>query len=164
MHLRKIILYSSKSGNTKKVAEEMASQIGCDEVRITASGALKAVDLETFDLIFVGTGLFAGTPNEDMVRFLGNLNLKTAKTFALFITWGGAPRTDKLALKRLRMLLESKGQKVIDDHFACFGGWKGILMKRGHPKPEEIKAGGDWAKKVVEDLEKSEAIGKTSEN
>ena len=160
MHLRKIVLYSSKSGNTKKVADEMASQIGCDEVRITASGASKTVDLEMFDLIFVGTGLFAGTPNEDMMRYLGNLHLRTAKTFALFITWGGAPRTDKLALTRLRTLLESKGQKVVDDHFACFGGWKGILMKRGHPKPEEIKAAGEWAKKLVGDLEKSQATEK----
>jgi len=24
------------------------------------------------------------------------------------------------------------------------------LMKRGHPKPEEIKAAGEWAKKLVD--------------
>jgi hypothetical protein len=89
--------------------------------------------------------------------FLRNLNLKTAKTFALFITWGGAPRTDKLALTRLRTLLERKGQKVIKEHFACYGGWKGVLMKRGHPKSEEIKAAGEWAKKLVDGLEKAHA-------
>jgi len=30
--------------------------------------------------------------------------------------------------------------------FASFGGWKGVLMKRGHPKSEEIQAAGEWAK------------------
>ncbi len=152
--MKTIILYSSKSGNTKKIADSMASQVGCDAIRITADSTPPNVDLEGYDLVFVGTGLFAGTPNEDMVRYIGNLNLKTTKMFALFITWGGAPRTDKLALKRLKALLEGKGQKVLEDHFACYGGWKGVLMKRGHPKPEEIKAAGEWAKKLVDGLEK----------
>jgi flavodoxin len=152
--MKTIILYSSKSGNTKKIADSMASQIGCDAIRITADRTPPNVDLEGYDLVFVGTGLFAGTPNEDMARYIGNLNLKTTKMFALFITWGGAPRTDKLALKRLKALLEGKGQKVLEDYFACYGGWKGILMKRGHPKPEEIKVAGEWAKKLVDGLKK----------
>ncbi len=153
--MKPIIIYSSKSGNTKKVADYMASQISCDAIRITSENALSIIDLESYDLVFVGTGLFAGTPNEDIMRFLKNLNFKTTKFFALFITWGGAPRTDKLALAKLRVLLESKGQTVLEDHFACYGGWKGILMKRGHPKTEEITASGEWAKKLLVDLEKS---------
>jgi flavodoxin len=153
--MRPIIIYSSKSGNTKKIADSMAFQVGCDAIRITSDNALSTVDLEEYDLVFVGTGLFAGTPNEDMVRYLRNIDLKTAKLFVLFITWGGAPRTDKLALAKLRTLLESKGQKVFEDYFACYGGWKGILMKRGHPKTEEIKAAGEWAKKIFDGLEKS---------
>jgi flavodoxin len=153
--MKPIIIYSSKSGNTKKVADSMASQIGCNSIRITSDRTQSTADLEGYDLVFVGTGLFAGTPNEDLMRYLSKLNLKTTKLFALFITWGGAPRTDKLALARLRAVLESKGQKVLEDHFACFGGWKGILMKRGHPKPDEIKAAGEWAKKLVDNLEKS---------
>jgi len=131
--MKTIILYSSKSGNTKKIADLIASQVGCDAIRITADSIPLNLDLEGYDLVFVGTGLFAGTPNEDMVRYIGNLNLKTTKMFALFITWGGAPRTDKLALKRLKALLEGKDQKVLEDYFACYCGWKGILMKRGHP-------------------------------
>ncbi len=153
--MKTIILYASKSGNTKKIADSMASKIGCDAIRITSDTTATTVNLDGFDLFLVGTGLFAGTPNEDLMRYLGNLNFKTAKIFALFITWGGAPRTDKLALAKLRRLLESKGQKVLEDHFACYGGWKGILMKRGHPKAEEIKAAGEWAKKLVDGLEKS---------
>jgi flavodoxin len=153
--MKPIIIYSSKSGNTKKIADSMASQIGCDAIRITSDNALSTVDLKEYDLVFVGTGLFAGTPNEDILRYLRNLNLKTTKLFVLFITWGGAARTDKLVLAKLRTLLESKGQKVFEDHFACYGGWKGILMKRGHPKTEEIKAAGEWAKKLFDGLEKS---------
>ena len=139
----------------KKIADSMASQIGCDAIRITSESASSTVDLVEYDLVLVGTGLFAGTPNEDIVRYLSKLNLKTTKMFALFITWGGAGRSDKLALARLKRLLESKGQKVLEDHFKCYGGWKYILMKRGHPKTEEIKAAGEWAREIVAGLEKS---------
>ncbi len=153
--MKTIILYASKSGNTKKIADSMAAQLGCPTVKITYDTAPSTVDLEGYDLIFLGTGLFAGTPNEDIVRYINSLNLKSAKTFAIFITWGGAPRSDKMALTKMRTLLEGKGQKVLEEHFASFGGWKGILMKRGHPKPEEIAAAGEWAKKTVETIGKS---------
>ncbi len=159
--MKAIILYASKSGNTKKIADSMASQLGCDAIRITSTSNPSTVDLEGYDLVLVGTGLFAGAPNEDLVRYLGNLNLKSAKMFALFITWGGAPKTDKIALTRLKTILEGKGQKVLEDHFASFGGWKGILMKRGHPKPEEIQAAGEWAKKLVEKLENKSTATKS---
>jgi flavodoxin len=156
--MKSIILYSSKSGNTKKIAESMAARIGCEVIKITSDNNPSNADLEGYDLIFVGTGLYAGTPNEQIVKYLGSLNLKSTKQFALFITWGGAPRSDKSALTRLRVLLEGKGQKVLDEHFAAYGGWKGILMKRGHPKPEEIQAAGQWAKQLVEKFKVSNAL------
>ncbi len=150
--MKSIILYSSRSGNTKKIAESMAVEVGCEAIKITSDSNPSTLDLEGFDLIFVGTGLYAGTPNEDLVKYLSSLNLKSTKQFVLFITWGGAPRSDKIALARLRTLLEGKKQKVLEEHFASYGGWKGILMKRGHPKPEEIQAAGQWAKQLVEKL------------
>jgi flavodoxin len=122
--MRTIILYSSKSGNTKKIADAMAAQLGCEAIKITAESNAAAVDLDGYDLIFVGTGLFAGTPNEDIVKYLDTLKLKNSKLFGLFITWGGAPRSDKMALTRLRTHLEGKGQRVLEEHFASFGGWK----------------------------------------
>jgi flavodoxin len=148
--MKTIILYASKSGNTGKIASSMANALNCEAIKVTAQTQPQTLDLESYDLIFVGCGLYAGTPNEDMVKLLGGLNLKSQKQFALFITWGGAPGSDKMALGKLRSLLESKSQKVLEEHFASYGGWRGILMKRGHPKPEEIQAAALWAKKVME--------------
>jgi flavodoxin len=153
--MKPIVIYASKSGNTKKIADAMATQLGCEAIRITSGTSAAALDLESYDLIFLGTGLYAGTPNEDLVACLKAVNLKGSKLFALFITWGGAPRSDRLALSKLKSLLENKSQKVHNEHFSAFGGWKGILMKRGHPKPDEIVAAGQWAKKVAVDIEKS---------
>ena len=135
--MKPLIIYASKSGNTKKIADSMADQTGAPAIKISSDTCASAPDLEPYDLIFLGTGLYAGTPNEDLVAYLKALNLKSTKDFALFITWGGAPRSDKMALSKLRLLLEGKNQTVLEEHFAAFGGWKGILMKRGHPKSDE---------------------------
>jgi hypothetical protein len=61
----------------KKITDSMASQIGCDTVRITSESPLLTANLEEYDLIFVGTGLFAGSPDEDIMRYLSSLTLKT---------------------------------------------------------------------------------------
>ncbi len=54
----------------------MAAQIGCEAIKITAESNAATVDLHGYDLIFVGTGLYAGTPNEDIAKYLKNLKLK----------------------------------------------------------------------------------------
>ncbi|MCW3999401.1 MAG: hypothetical protein NWE93_04095 [Candidatus Bathyarchaeota archaeon] len=152
--MRAIVLYASKSGNTKKIADSISDQTGAPSIRITKDSCASSKDLEGYDLIFLGTGLYAGTPNEDLVAYLKNLKLESTALFALFITWGGAPRSDKMALTKLRALLESKKQRVLEEHFAAYGGWKGILMKRGHPKSDEVAAAGVWGKKVFGEVEK----------
>ena len=81
-----------------------------------------------------------GNPDEDMVAYLETVNLMESKTFALFVTWGGAGKTNQIVIAKLKTVLESKNQKVIKDFFSCYGGWKGSFLKRGHPKPEDLKA------------------------
>ncbi len=150
--MKTIVLYASRSGNTKKIADAMATQLGCEAIKVTSDISAQTLNLAAYDFIFVGTGLYAGTPNEDLVKFLTGMQLQKPTQFALFITWGGAPRSDKMALTRLRSILEGKGHKVLKAYFAAYGGWKGVLIKRGHPKPDEIKAASEWAKKLVSDL------------
>jgi menaquinone-dependent protoporphyrinogen IX oxidase len=149
-HLKAIVLFASKSGNTRKLAQEIAAQLGCEAVQIIGSRA--AVDLELYDLVFLGTGLYAGTPNEDVQYYLQNLKLKSQKQFALFITWGGAPNSDRMAISKIKQFLQNKGQTMLDDVYKSFGGWKFVLMKRGHPTNEEIVGAGEWAKNVVANM------------
>src|SRR3990170_4397783 len=109
-------------------------------------------DLNDFDLVFIGTGIHFGNPNEDMVRCLKTTDLKGSRSFALFITWGGAGKTDQLVIAKLRMILESKGQKVIEDYFVCYGGRQFSLLRRGHPDDEDAKAARKWGQRIVNSL------------
>jgi flavodoxin len=148
--MKPIVLYATKSGNTKKVADAIASELNCETFRITQTSMPK-INLNYYDVIFIGSGISFGNPNEDLVRFLQAVELKEQKRFTVFLTWGGAGQTDKQALNRLQTLLESKGQTLVADSFKCFGGRQFTFAKRGHPNGDDLRASSEWAKKIVTD-------------
>lgn len=108
------------------------------------------MDLSNYDLIFIGTGIQAGNANEHMISYLKTIDLGEPKPFAIFITWGGAGKTDKLVIGELRRILKSKGQIVIENCHRCYGGWH--LLRRGHPNSEDIKTARKWAIKTANSI------------
>ena len=100
-------------------------------------------------MVFVGTGIYWGNPITDIARFLETVDLKETKRFALFLTWGGAGKTDQAVVTKLKTILEAKGQRVIEDSYRCFGGKQFSLSRRGHPNSEDVRAAREWARKLV---------------
>ena len=107
-----IVVYFSRSGNTKKVGELIASKLSCDLKAITPIksykglfGWLKAgyqaaskkipplnsidINFNEFDLVIVGTPVWAGNMSSPIRSFLTN-NSKNFKNVAFFNTSGGA--------------------------------------------------------------------------
>ena len=144
--MKPTVLYASRSGNTKKIAEEIAQELNCKTLQVTEKGLADAAELENSDLVFVGTGVRYGYANEHLLSYLRTASLKQPKVFALFVTWGGAGRTSKDAVAQLRDALGSKG-RVLEDCFLCFGGWN--LLRRGHPNQADGKAAREWARKTL---------------
>ena len=144
--MKSVVVYASKSGNTKKIAQEIAAELGCEALSVD-SDRKAPVSLDGYDLVFVGTGICYGNLNQDLQHYLQTATFKTTKTFALFLTWGGAGKTDKLVTAKLKTILENRDQKVLDDTFACYGGWG--LLRRGHPNSGEAKAAREWARKIL---------------
>ena len=78
-----LVIYDSNCGNTKKIAEVVASEMGCDAVSITD---IKPSDLVDYDLLVVGTPIIGWMPTERMQAFMakiknGQLNGVKATTF-----------------------------------------------------------------------------------
>ena len=152
--MKSVVLFSSKSGNSGKIADAIASELSCHAVKIDSNSSASTVDLKDYELVFVGTGIYAGTPNKDLENCLKTANLGGPKLFAIFVTWGGAGNTCQAVTAKLRGILEAKGQKVIEDTFCCYGGWKYALLRRGHPNSEDTQAAKKWAKNLVSNLQK----------
>ena len=149
-----VIIYSTKSGNTEKVALEIAQELNCDAIKISKETDFSAISINDFDLVVIGTWIRGGEPNPEMTRFLKQLTFEdNNRHFALFMTWAGGGKSDVLAFKRVKQFLEAKNQRLLDDCFKCLGKTFGIA-RRGHPDAQDLANARKWVKMLVSTTEK----------
>ncbi len=140
-----VVIYSTKSGNTEKVALEIAKELNCKIINISDETDFSTVTLNEFNLVFLGTWVRGGEPSPVMFNFLQQINLEdNNRKFALFLTWAGGGKSDVLAFSRVKQLLEAKNQKLLDNYYKCLGKTFGFA-KRGHPDAQDLANGRKWA-------------------
>ena len=150
-----IVIYSTKGGNTEKVALEIAQELNSKTIKISAEEDFSKISLKDFDLVFIGTWVRGGEPSPDMISFLKQLNFEDSnRQFALFMTWAGGGKSDVLTFNRVKQLLEAKRQKLLDDYFKCLGKTFGFA-RRGHPDTKDLAEARRWARKTTNLPEKS---------
>jgi len=144
-----IVVYSSRGGNTEKVALAIASELKCKVIKIGKDFDPSTLALEDFDMVFIGTGIFGGEPSKDMLRFLKTQNFDDDnRQFALFLTWAGGGKSDALASNRVKEYLEAKNQRLLDNCFKCLGATFGIA-RRDHPNKADLVEAKKWAKEIT---------------
>lgn len=106
---QKIVIYASKSGNTKKIAEAVAKELGCEAVKFED---IKALELNKFDFIAIGCYIEKGDASEDFKRFLQEIK---DKNLGVFITLGSDPKSDhgQRMLENVCQILEKNGNKIL---------------------------------------------------
>ena len=133
-----VVIYSTKSGNTEKVALEIAQELNCNAIKISEEKDFSTIPLNDFDLVVLGTWIRGGEPSPDMRSFLKQLNFEdNNRKFALFMTWAGGGKS-----------LELKNQRLLDDCFKCFGKTFGVA-RRGHPDAQDLADARKWAKTLL---------------
>jgi flavodoxin len=143
-----VVIYSTKGGNTEKVALEIAQEFNCKAIKISGESDFSTITLGDFDLVFIGTWVRGGEPSPVMLSFLKQLNLEDSnRQFALFMTWAGGGKSDVLTFSRVKQLLEAKNQKLLDDCYKCLGKTFG-LARRGHPDAQDLADARKWARKA----------------
>ena len=144
-----VVIYSTKGGNTEKVALEIAQESNCKAIKISGESDFSKMSLKEYDLVFIGTWIRGGEPSPDMLKFIKQLNLEDSnRQFALFMTWAGGGISDILTFKRVKQLLEAKNQRLLDDYYKCYGKTFG-LARRGHPDAQDLVEARKWAKTVI---------------
>jgi len=137
-----IVLYSTKAGNTKKVAQEIAGELNCPIKEITKGSDFSAVNLRDFDMVFIGTGIYRSHPNEDLVSFLNSAEFGNQQ-FALFLTWLRLGKGDKAVFDKIDGVLKAKGRKLLSSYFECRGDYP-----NGYPDARDFDDARKWASKV----------------
>lgn len=158
--MKTIILYYSRSKNTSEVAETLANEFSADEIEIKdlkdrggplnyISASIDAmrenktkinpstVDLSKYDLVYIGTPVWAGKPTPAIITLIDRCDFKN-KDVILFATLGGSGGSK--TIERMREKIEIRGGRMINS----------FLIKTSGKKKYEII---EETKKTVEEMD-----------
>lgn len=138
--MKPLVVYFSRGGKTRKVAEAIAQELGCQSVDTEK----EVPNVYGVDLLLVGSGTYGGRPDKKLLEFLNSLPPVSDGKAAIFTTSAGpGPKSINI----MKEALEVKGYKVVSN-FDCRGQF--LLGNRGHPNADDLKA----AKAYAGDLKK----------
>ncbi len=134
------VVYTSKTGNTRKIAEAIAESVGGK-----AETAESCKITENVDVLFLGGAIYA-TYNHDfhpsIKQFLSGIDKKKVRKVATFGTYAFASSIDKL-----NVLVKNAGLSVLGENFVCKG--KFLFFNLRHPSREDVEGAKDFAAKMM---------------
>jgi flavodoxin len=131
------VVYFSLTGNTRKVAEAIADELG-----VTAKN-IRTVDTVAQDaVIFLGSGYYGAVLVKDIADFIDRNRLQGRKV-ALFGTSGFGWEKE---LSIMEKQITGKGVQVVG-RFNCFGRFAAV--KRGHPDADELEQAKSFARTIA---------------
>ena len=136
--MKTIVVYKSKTGYTKRYAEWIAEELGCD---IKENASLS--DIKDYDIIICGGGLYAGGLNGGKLIFKNYQQLKDKKLVMFAV--GSCPGEDKDIIPLWDRLLKENKDRIA--HYYMRGGFDynklgagdKILMNMLRKRLESIK-------------------------
>lgn len=131
------VYVDSRGGNTRKVADAIAEELGVKVGDITAPLPDDA------KVLFLGSGTYGGAPGIDMMKFVTD-NTFTGRKVALFGTSGSVRAAEKM-IAAMEDAMTRKGAMVLGIYH-CRGQL--FLFNRGHPNQEDL----DNAKKFAGEM------------
>jgi len=111
--MKVLVVYDSKHGNTKLVAEKILEgirEVEGFEASIGYVGEVETGKLVEYDALVLGAPNHMGRPSGTMKKFVGGLSESSlkAKNVAVFGTYAGKERTEDRAVKKLQRMVEEK--------------------------------------------------------
>ena len=125
------IVYSSRTGNTRRVAEHLAGQLGMPLFSVS-----DAPDSSAYDTYALGFWTLRGAPDPRMAAFMQTLHGKRVFFFGTMAAWPDSPHAAQCAARAAEIL--EAGCNAVLGHFLCQGRMDpAVFAKRRHPKTPE---------------------------
>jgi flavodoxin I len=132
------VFVDSRGGNTRKVADAIAEELG------TRVGDLTAPLPADAKVLFLGSGTYGGAPGKEMMKFVTD-NVFTGRKVALFGT-SLAPEGAEKMIAKIGDAVTGKGATVIGSYH-CKG--KFLLFNRGRPNTEDLDNAKKFAREMI---------------
>jgi flavodoxin len=149
--VKAIVIYNSRGGNTRQVAEKIAEGMGVEYVNHKNIPK----NIEEYEFLVLGTWPMMFKVRGAGRRYLKKLGKKNleGKKVALFFTSGGPdenlPNTEddpkkikEMVFETMEELVNASGKvKILEDRFYCKGAIRmmgRVVDNEGHPTEEEL--------------------------
>ena len=131
------IRYYTKTGNTKRLAEAIAKELGAEALPISAPIA------DPVDILFLGNSYYAFSIDPEVRAFVKGLDRnKVGK----IVNFGSAAMLNS-TYKKVKAEADKVGIPMDEREFHCKGEFKGI--HQGKPDEADMKAAQAFARKIV---------------
>jgi len=135
------VLYNSKGGSTKKLAEAIADAAG-----VLAEPIIGGSSLDEADLLFIGDGNYGSTFDKKTKNFIKTLTPDKVKNAVVFGTYG----RDLKAIIGAEELLKNQGIKLTGKNFGCPGNLPN--KNTNHPEEKDLEAAKKFAINLIQEL------------
>lgn len=132
--MRFAVRYYTKTGNTKRLAEAIAKELGVEALPID-----EPVN-EQVDFLFMGNSYYAFDIDPEVKKFVSSLDKdKVGK----IVNFGSAAMLNS-TYKKVKAVAEKAGIAMDEKEFHCKGEFKGI--HKGRPNENDLKDAAEFAK------------------
>lgn len=151
-----IIYYSQYKNNTKEIAQLFARKMDCELVNVKDIKDINNINIEKYDLIGFGSGVYKESTSPKIMNMVDNLNLRNKNVFVFSTSGAGMNFYNNSLIKKLK----EKGA-VVKGSFACKGQFiakeftdnkifdlVGRLSK-GHPNDKDFKKAEKFIKEII---------------
>ncbi len=128
------VRYYTKTGNTKRLAEAVAKELGVEALPIS-----EPVN-EKVDLLFLGNSYYAFNIDPEVRDFVKSLDKKLV---GKIVNFGSAAMLNS-TYKKIKAEADKVGIPMDDREFHCKGEFKGL--HKGRPNDEDLKAAVEFAR------------------
>ncbi|HEX3046121.1 MAG TPA: flavodoxin family protein [Bacillota bacterium] len=140
--MQTLVVYSSKTGNTRKVAETIAAVFG-----VRAQSCAEIQGIPKADLLVAGSGVYGGRMGQDLAALINRIPAGAVKKALVFGTIGGQTS----AVEAIENALEDKGIEVLGNFYCKGQAW--WLLNRKRPNEQDLAAAREFALNVKKELE-----------
>lgn len=134
------VRYYTQTGNTKRLAEAIADELGVEALPINVP-----VNEKT-DVLLLGNSYYAFTIAPEVGAFVSGLSKANVGKIINF----GTAAMMKSTYKKVRNVANTVGIPVLDTEFHCRGEFKG--MNKGRPNEEDLKAAREFARNIKKEM------------
>ena len=165
-----LITYFTQTGNTEKVANAMKAGLEGHDVELKNISEASSESLKNYDLVFLGSGIYAGKIKKSVTDLVKNAK-ELAPKFVFFCTHA-SPTAYQKGFRLVRKKIEELGSEVVGE-WDCRGANIGIPKAqtqamldalppeqrkkaeedqealKGHPNAEDLKNAKVFAASIV---------------